>query len=92
MQSTFDFPLSSGEPPALEDCVDIGVAEPPMQISNAGESAGMYDMYDIYGMSLPAWARVRTVLRQTRGTDMPYTTFIKDLGQLVVGEEGWAVL
>lgn len=87
-------PLRYGDPPAVEDCVDIGTVESPKVISNDpnSEYKGDISKYDTYGARIPEWSRVRYALRKIRNKELPVTFRIDGIGRIIVGEEGWSKL
>lgn len=86
-------PLRYGEPPELDDCVDIGTFDVDSVLDNYGRFKGFKELYDLYGQPLPPIAIVRQALMQAREIDiLPITGTIPGLGRLVVGVEGWEVL
>lgn len=87
-------PLKSGDPPAEEDCLDIGTLEVETIISNSAGSpeASNLSLYGSYGEKIPLRAVARRAIRIIRTQySEPVIVRVKGLGTLRYSEEGWEV-
>ena len=84
--------LSYGNPPAIEDCTDIGTvpeAVAPRKIKNEGIFAGDETVGEMYGEEIPALRRAWLVVAHYRpgvrsgDIPVPYSVKISGLGRLV---------
>lgn len=81
--------LKYGNPPAIEDCADIGTVPPgvaPTHLKNEGDFAGIPGAFNADGFKLPDHRRAwLTVAHYRRRDDIPYpySVRIPGLGKLV---------
>jgi hypothetical protein len=94
--------LKYGNPPALEDCVDIGTCPPDLalgKVENRGVFAGSSVVFNLEGANIPphriAWIVV-AYYRYRDEVPKPYTVVIQGLGRLVYsmenGVDNWQIL
>lgn len=72
--------------------MDVGELKIPTILENWGEFAGSTELYNLYGETIPAWARVRLAITYLRGYDMPVVAKIPEIGRLLYYKEGWEVV
>lgn len=87
-------PLRSGDPPKLEDCVELGEIDVSPAFSNlpGQPEAGKIEFFEQYGKERPRWATVRKVITKLRGEyDHPVAVKINGIGVLRYHDEGWEV-
>lgn len=84
--------LKYGNPPRLEDCVDLGTIPEtavPVKIGNVGIFAGNEQLRGLYGEEIPpmrrAWLAVAHFRDGVRAGEIPspYTVLVPGLGRLV---------
>ena len=97
--------LTYGNPPAIEDCTDIGTvpeAVAPRRIENQGIFAGDETVGEMYGEEIPALRRAWLVVAHFRPgvrsgeIPTPYSVKLEGLGTIVYSldelGDNWAVI
>jgi len=86
--------LSYGDPPAYDECKDLGTMIAPetfelsLDVEIQQRETGMIELM---GTPLPPRARVRLVLDKLKGKPGKVRVFVKGLGTILRGPDGWCV-
>lgn len=87
--------LSYGDPPAYEDCKDLGTMIAPetfelsLDVEIQQRETGLIPLF---GTPLPPMARARLVLDKLKGKPGNVRVQVKGLGTLLRGQDGWCVI
>lgn len=85
--------LRYGDPPAPEDCVELGsIVAVDVMRNDDPRYGGDMSAYNMYGLRLTPWAMVRSTMSLFKEAPMPYVVDVTNLGRLFVGDDGWELV